>query len=77
MCKIGVKTNDWVTREGMAVLVASTLHKGQKPDVSSKILNYFIDSNRISEFARPYVGYVLLRGYILSALTRFIILILK
>lgn len=60
--KIGVKTNDWVTREGMAVLVASTLHKGQKPDVSSKILNYFIDSNRISEFARPYVGYVLLRG---------------
>ena len=48
MCKIGVKTNDWVTREGMAVLVASTLHKGQKPDVSSKILNYFIDSNRIS-----------------------------
>ncbi|KIL42272.1 5'-nucleotidase [Gordoniibacillus kamchatkensis] len=51
-----------VTRQEMAVMVASALNKGAKPKVNEKVLGYFKDASDIAEWARPYVAYAVLAG---------------
>ncbi|HEU4964018.1 MAG TPA: S-layer homology domain-containing protein, partial [Bacilli bacterium] len=51
-----------VTREELAVIVVGALTGGEAPVANEKVLNYFQDADKISDWARPYVAYAAIAG---------------
>lgn len=60
--KLGVTPDIHVTQESILILTGMWLNNGQIPKVSINILNGLSNADLITDYAKPFVSYALLRG---------------